>query len=183
MSTTQKPRSSARRLCIRLGKRSSQVTKPSKHLPFEHSDMEKVRLWVGQCSETHGINPRLIANMDQVCSTHYEHARRTLYKPQQDRGTCPSDQHKPTVKKMIASIEAALGLSPTGCQEIAPYAPRHPVLNAEGNLNPVDYHRVARTTTTVSWSDGTLATAYVTAPNSTMPMSVVTAMNEELKGV
>ena len=178
------PRFCARRLCTKLGIKAAAVTKPSKHLPYEHSEMEKVRFWVRHCADTHNIHPRLICNMDQVWSTHYECPKRTLYKPQPKRGICPTPYQKPSVGKIVDDIKKALGLAPPNNEAaVVQYTPKHPVLNAEGNLNPVDYHRLARTTTTISWCDGTLSTAYVTATNKSIPQNVVKEMNEELKGV
>jgi len=122
--------------------------------------------------------------MDQVWSTHYECPKRTLYKPQPKRGICPTPYQKPSVGKIVDDIKKALGLAPPNNEAaVVQYIPKHPVLNAEGNLNPVDYHRLARTTTTISWCDGTLSTAYVTATNKSIPQNVVKEMNEELKGV
>ena len=79
-------RSCARRLCAKLGIKTSKVTKPAKHLDFSQPDMEKVRLYVRTCSAQHGVHPRLIANFDQVYSSHLEHAKSTLHKRQCDQG-------------------------------------------------------------------------------------------------
>ena len=122
--------------------------------------------------------------MDQVCTTHYVCPRRTLYKPLQNRTILPSAVQKPSVAKIIEAIKQSLGVEPKKTENaVVQYNPRHPVLNAEGNLNPVDYHRLARTTTTISWCDGTLSTAYVTATNKSIPQNVLKEMNAELKGV
>ena len=146
--------------------------------------MESVRLWIRAASANYSVHPQLIANFDQVCTCHFKHTSHTLFKPKKDRGDIPKPMQKPSIEKLLESIKVGLGLAtPSNEQSVVEYTVRNPVLNAEGSLNPVDYARVARTTTTLTWCDGTMGVAYVTAPNSTMPRKVVEAMNEELKGV
>ena len=91
---------------------------------------------------------------------------------------------KPSTSKIIDALGMALGFEASGGGgEIVPYEAAAPCLNAEGNLVPVDYARQARTTTTLSWVDGYVDTAFVTAPFKSMPKNVADEMNKELAGV
>lgn len=146
--------------------------------------MEEVRLWVQKCEKTHGIHPRLICNFDQVCSMHFEHAKKVLFKPQSRTGEHVERFQKPSVKKMMTALKTSLGLNleiPHE-KEDAEHMPKHPLINADASTVAVDYCRQCRTTTTLSWADGDVGTAYVTATTASMPNQVVQTMNDELKG-
>ena len=137
------------------------MSKQSKHLDYDHPMVANVRAFVTLCVEQHRIDGRLVANFDQVWTMQYEGARRVLYKHESKRCSFFEKNNTPSVTKALNSIRKALSLEyDTGstkedvCQPVR--------LNAAGNLNPVDYARVPRTTTTLSWADGDLGRAFVT---------------------
>lgn len=149
--------------------------------------MKSVRWWVRNCTETHGVHPRLIANFDQVCTTHFEHAKKGLFKHSSKRGQLADPLSlKPSTKLILSKLHQAMNcpqLQEEQSDDVKPYEPKKPELNAEGHICNVEYYRLARTTTTLSWNDGTMGAAYVTARSSNMPQKVVDEINSELKGV
>lgn len=158
------PRSCVMRVCNRLGIRSSSVSKQSKHLDYTHPSMEAVRSFIGMSSEREGIEPRLVANFDQVWSMHYEGPRSVMYKHSSKRSQLfDTASSKPSLQRMTASIRRASNLHSAEDQQVVPKEVCKPVtLNAAGNLNVVDYARNARTLTTLSWADGDLGRGFIT---------------------
>ena len=69
---------------------------------------------------------------------------------------------------MVYSIRKALSLTDVEEESHVKEVCKTIHLNAGGNLNPVDYARVPRTTTTLSWSDGDLGRSFVTLQPGTM---------------
>lgn len=178
------PRRSAYRLCARTGIKMQALTKPSRHLEYDHPDMEQVRIWVRSCEQDHGVHPRLICNFDQVCSMHFQHSKSALHKSQSQQGQHPAPFCKPTMKKMLDTLRAALDLAhpnATSVEEDA-YEAAHPLTNADASTVSVDYARQCRTTTTLSWCDGDVGCAYVTATTTSMPAQTVEKLNKELQG-
>ena len=167
----------ARKTCARVGLHNHDIHKQSKHLHYDHPAMEAVRAYVQQKIKHDGVHPRLIANFDQVWCLQYQPARTILgYSGKRKENLKPSDS------RMLASIRAALGIG--GNQEVTAREPAQaPQLNAQGQVQPVEYARAARTTTTVSWSDGHLGRAYVTAASGVIPEALMKEMNKELDGI
>ena len=183
---TAHPRMQTYRLCQRVGLSSHCNGAPGRHLDFDHPQVEAVRTFVEHCHDTHGINKRLILNFDQVWTTMYSHSKRVLHKPVESLGNHPS-QHKPSMNKMIHSIREALAIE--SGEESPPepdqpgYTPRPVVLNAQANVSPIEGWRFPRTTTTISWSDGELAAAWITIKEGSAPDHVVKQLNSELAGL
>eukprot|EP00435_Cladocopium_sp_Y103_P049756 s1070_g15.t1 len=124
----------------------------SEHASFRTAT---VRTWTDLAVRTLGVHRRLIGNFDQVWSVQFQHARRIV-------GRVPSlgaQKHKPTVQQALDSIKFALGME-VPIREAQPGSSAY--LNPQGAMVPVDYARMARTTTTLSWADGSLGRAYVT---------------------
>lgn len=122
-------------------------------------------------SENH-IEPRLVANFDQVWSVHYEPPRSVLHKDESQLGQL-FDQvcSKRSVQKIIEQMEAYLGVqhSSAGSSKPKKGVCQHVTLNAAGSMNPVDYSRNPRTCTTLSWRDGDLERAWITLAPGAMP--------------
>ena len=166
------------RCCHSVGVRAHVLSKQSKHLDFQHPAMQRVRAYVDCAVQTKQVHPRLIGNFDQVWCLQYEPARSVL-----GVGSAPSN-HLPAQAKMIASIRNALDLGDPAAPEKKAHQPaKAPVLNPQGQVQPVEYGRLARTTTTLSWSDGVLGRAFITAASGSIPAKVVEEINQELKGV
>ena len=174
-------RKAAARCCNRLGIKHQQIAKPSRHLEFSHPDMEAVRVFTKQCSDSHSIHPRLILNFDQVCSTHFEHCRNAVFKDPAKQGVRPNLASRST-NKLVEAVEEAMGRSVRGSLEHTEYVPKPPQVNADACMNPVDYFLNCRTTTTLSWVDGEMGCAFVTAASGALPMKLVESINHELKG-
>ena len=162
------------RIATRLGLKGSSVSKQTRHLPYNHPSMCAVRNWVGMMVETKAVEPKLLCHFDQVWTTHYEAARRVLFKPIEKSGVVPGEKMKPTDEKLMASIRDALELSirgPDAGVKKKQDGPQQPELNAQSTLIPVEYQRNARTTTTLSFADGSLGRAYITASQSVLSES------------
>ena len=164
------PRMAAWRLCKRLGLRNALVNKQSKHLSCSHPSMEAVRKYIHMITERNEVEPRLVANFDQVWSVHYEPPKSVLHKNECKFGQLVNSplQKKRSVAKIVAQLEAYMGVSSKAtmssqntkvCELVT--------LDAPGRMNPVDYNRNARTVTTLSWRDGELGRSWITlAPGS-----------------
>ena len=159
----------AARICGKLGLRSSTCLKQTRHLPYDHGSMKMIRDWVELCVQSHQVHPKLVCHFDQVWTTHYEAAKRVLFKPIEDKGKMrPEHSRKPSVQRLLQSIRTALSLpSETEHEEIVKSdGPKKATLCAQSTLIPVEYPRHARTTTTLSFSDGSVGCAFVTAPST-----------------
>lgn len=155
-------RRASQRICAKLGLKSSSVAKQTRHLSYDHPSMCAVRGYVATLISKEKIEPRLMCHFDQVWTTHYEAAKRVLFKPSELAGELKPDRYKPTTEEMLRNIRKALEI-PVDDGNQKPKGPQAPTLCAQSTLIPVEYQRNARTTTTLSFADGTLGRAYVTA--------------------
>lgn len=171
-------------LANKLGLKSARISKQTRHLAYDHPNMKAVREWVSMAIETKKIDPRLMCHFDQVWSMHYEPAKRVLFK-QQDHAGQMKDLRKASEKAMLHKIRESLSLpaDPNSVVEKKDDGPAKATLNAQSTLVPVDGARVARTVTTLSWSDGSMGRGYITAPATAITDSVAEKMNQELKGL
>ena len=184
-------RKAAARMCSRLGIKKQALVKPSRHLDFSHPDMEAVRFFVQNCAQTHGVHPRMLCNFDQVCCVHFEHNRTNLRDtrpPQPPAANAaltkgPQQFQLPSVQRMLNAFKTSMGIeTPMPASEDEAYVPTQPKLNADGHTVSVDYHRQCRATATLSWADGEMGPAYITAQTSCVPDALVRKLNAELKG-
>ena len=114
-----------------------------------------------------------MCHFDQVWTTHWEPPKTVLFKDSSDKGKMRPDNSKPSQAQMLAKIRSALNLTETGNSdaivekkgEIKPAA-----LGPASTLVPVEYARVARTTTTLTWADGSMGQADVTASPDVVSM-------------
>lgn len=111
------------------------------------------------------VEPRLMVHFDQVWTTHFESARRVMFRAGDNNGL-PQEQHKPSTEKMLQSLRQALEI-PSDVSDVKGGHPAQPPsLSAQSTLVPVEYQRNARTVTTLSFADGTMGRAYITASSS-----------------
>lgn len=54
------------RLLQKCGIKSQANTKPGKHLPYDHPEMQAVRAWVAMANKKFSVHPQMICNFDQV---------------------------------------------------------------------------------------------------------------------
>lgn len=154
-------------MCNKLGLKTARISKQTRHLPYNHPSMSLVRDWVKMAVATRGIHEKLICHFDQVWTTHYEPSKKCLYKDANKLGELVSDNHKkPSQQRMLDEIKSSLCLPVAPRQGKTERGPKQAKLCAQSTLVPVDYQRLARTTTTLSWSDGSMGQAWVTAPAS-----------------
>ena len=170
------------RLLAKCGIKMQGNEKPGKHLAYDHPEMHAVRAWVGRADKDFGIHRRMIANFDQVWTCLYEHGKKVLYK------SAVSTQSKPRTKydKTLALIRSMMqndGEMPALEVKEYEYRPKPPQLNAQAKMTPVENWRLPRTTTTLTWSDGTMGTAFVSIASGSIPTNVMDTMNEKLKGI
>lgn len=151
------------RVCARLGLKSSSVSKQTRHLSYDHPSMVAVRNCVALLMQKENIDPRLMCHFDQVWSTQYEPAKRVLFKPMEESGQLKNDKSKPSTEKIVASLKQALSIVPDMPESSKKTVCQPPTLCAQSTLIPVEYQRNARTTTTLSFADGTMGRAYITA--------------------
>ena len=131
--------------------------------------MAMVRDFVSTCTERDQVDPRLIANFDQVWSVHYEPPRRVVHKHESNRGVLHDpDARKRSLQKVMHQIREALGVNSAADRSARKEVCQPVQLNASGNLNPVDYARKARTCTTLSWRDGDMGRAWITIQPGSM---------------
>eukprot|EP00435_Cladocopium_sp_Y103_P006935 s13_g2.t1 len=155
-------RKASARICARLGLKASCVSKQTRHLTYDHPSMCAVRNYIAMLINKEQIEPRLMCYFDQVWTTHFEAAKRVLFKPREQAGVLNDIKLKPTKEQMIRSIRQALEISVEPDHE-KKKGPKAPTLTAQSTLVPVEYQRNSRTTTTLSFADGTLGRAYITA--------------------
>lgn len=116
---------------------------------------------------TEQIHEKLIAHFDQVWTVHFEPSKRCLYKDQDKQGQlAPENTRKPSKQRMLDAIRKSLNMPLADQDDAVEPGPKKAKLCAQSTLVPVDYQRVARTTTTLSWSTGDMGRAYITAPAS-----------------
>ena len=152
------------RMCAKAGIHSAAVGKQTRHLPYNHVSMRAVREWVATAVEYNKVDPRLMAHFDQVWSVHFEPSKRVLWKDASKHSE-QKDPMKPSEKAMLSRLKEALGV-PSSEPPKTEHTVEMASLNAQSTLVPVDQARVARTTTTLAWSDGTMGRAYITAPST-----------------
>ena len=159
-------RLAAWRISKKLGLRNAAVSKQSKHLSYSHPSMEAVRKYIQVITSKNEVEPRLVANFDQVWSVHYEPPKSVLHKPEDQFGQL-CDKRK-SFQKIIEQLEIYMGVSDRASMSSNRKRVCAPVaLDGPGAMNPVDYNRNARTLTTLSWRDGDLGRAWITlAPGS-----------------
>ena len=138
--------------------------------------MAMVREWVQMMIATHKVDGRLMCHFDQVWTTHWEPPKTVLFKDSSEKGKMRPDNSKPSQVQMLDKIRSALNLTGTGNSGdsdaivekkggIKPAA-----LGPASTLVPVEYARVARTTTTLTWADGSMGQADVTASPDVVSM-------------
>ena len=164
------PRMSVSRACNKLGIKGSSVSKQTRHLHFDHPSMEVLRNWVTMACQTSKVNERLVAHFDQVWTQLYEPAKRVLYKNPEEQGKNDPDRKllPPSKTNMLDCFRKALNLPGSMVRSKEKDGPQKASLCAQSTLVPIDYARYPRTTTTLSWIDGTMGRAYVTAASNVL---------------
>lgn len=162
---------------------------PARHLDSSHPQVEAVKAFVARCTETHGVDRRLIANFDQVWTVNFNHSKHVIHKPEERVGD-QKPKYKPSMEKMLASIRQALMLEsdesdnvPDASTKKKTYVPQRPVLDAQACISPIEGWRFPRTTTTLSWSDGELGSSWITVKEGSAPEEVIKKLNEEMAGL
>ncbi len=144
------------------------MSKQTRHLPFDHPSMQLIRDWVTLMIETKEIEPRLMCHFDQVWTTHFEAAKKVLHKKASELGNLQLECSKPSMNHLLQSIREALSLPQQPKKASDPEPGQRPTLCAQSTLVPVEYQRNARTTTTLTFADGSMGRAYVTASSSVL---------------
>ena len=160
-------RKAAQRLCNKVGISSSKITKlATKHLAYNNPSMALVREWVQMMITTRQIDGRLLCHFDQVWTTHWEPSKCTLFKDTAKAGQMAPNRSKPSQREMLTKIKSALNITENANSgaivEKEKGGIKQAALGPASTLVPVEGGRVARTTTTLSWADGSMGTAYVT---------------------
>ena len=149
--------------------------------------MNAVRLFVAEACEKHSVHAQMVANFDQVWTQLYEHKTKTWFKGKEKENKFPSST-KPSMQKIASSIRSALHLEPTTDEAVAEdeasnqYKVKYVELNAQANVSPIDNWRHPRTTTTISWCDGDLSSAFITVKSGAAPEKTIDELNRQLKG-
>lgn len=87
-----------------------------------------------------------MCHFDQVWTTHYEPAKKVLFKPTEKAGQVDAEGYKPSTEKMLNSIKRALRIHDHDDSVAKAAGPAPPTLCAQSTLVPVEYNRNARTT-------------------------------------
>lgn len=173
------------RLCAKLGLKGARISKQSRHVPYSHPSMQEIREWISMATSSQKVDARLMCHFDQVWSVHFEPARRVLWKSAEAGNEMVDPNHKkPSQKAMLEKIREALSNSvkDTTVEKKKNYEVKQAALGPQSTLVPVDNSRIAKTVTTLSWADGSMGRAYVTAPSTTISDSVAEEMNQQLRG-
>lgn len=151
-------------------------------MPYDHPDMKAIREWISMAISSKKIDPRLMCHFDQVWSVHFEAAKRVFFKPQDEAGSM-KDVRPASERSMLHKIRQALSLpSNEDGRDSKKDGPAHAQLNAQSTMVPVDGSRLAKTVTTLSFADGTMGRAYITAPTTTITDKIAEEMNNKLQG-
>ena len=158
-------RKHAQRLCRKCGVLLTQNSKPGRHLPFHHPQMEKVRTWVNYQIASGAVNGQLLANFDQVWSLLYRPASRTL----RQSSSVPGQHSKePSLRKIRHCIQRVMDLPLTESFEPKPSDGIRQVQGGPAGHSPVESYRIPRTLTTLSWADGAMGRGFVTCKSDHM---------------
>lgn len=161
-------RKATQRVAARLGLKGHSVSKQTRHLDYNHPSMVAVREWVQMMVSSDQVEPRLMAHFDQVWSAHYEPARHVLFKEGDKKGLC-KEKSNPSTEKMLQSLRQALHFPSEEGDAKGNQPAQPPSLCAQSTLVPVENQRQARTVTTLSFADGSMGRAYITASQSILP--------------
>lgn len=152
----------AQRLCKKCSIGLQSNLKPGKHLPYEHVSMERVRSWVAFQIESGAIDPRVMANFDQVWSMAWRPRKKTLQKKGGEDGV-DSIARSQQLRRARHLIQRFLDKPMTESLDIDSGVVNPPVVRGAAAANvPVEGFRQPRTLTTLSWSDGRLGRGFVT---------------------
>ena len=156
-------RKQAQRLSRKCGLVLCANTKPGRHLPFHHPQMQKVRAWINFQISSGEIHGRLLCNFDQVWSLLFRPCSRSL----QSRATLAKPRADPystqlSLRKIRHCIERVMDLPIAETFESETKVGSVTVQGGAAACSPVDTYRMPRTLTTVSWADGTMGRGFVT---------------------
>lgn len=171
-------RKHAQRICRKCGLLPVLNSKPGRHLPYNHPQMEKVRSWVCHQISTGKYDGRLISNFDQVWSLQYRPRAKNL----QQRPRVDELSRSTALKKIRHCIERVLNLDftePMQDKEMDNAEVHEP--NVQGGcaaMGVVDGWRIPRTVTTVSWADGSLGRAFITCRSDALTEAQRTEANQ-----
>ncbi|CAK9044101.1 Malate dehydrogenase 2 [Durusdinium trenchii] len=167
----------AQRLCRKCGILLTQNSKPGRHLPFHHPQMEKVRTWVNYQIASGAVNGQLLANFDQVWSLLYRPASRTL----RQSSSVPDPHSKElSLRKIRHCIQRVMDLPLTESFEPKPSDGIRQVQGGPAGHSPVESYRIPRTLTTLSWADGAMGRGFVTCKSDHMSEKDRNQANQEL---
>ena len=179
------PRKQAERLCTVFGITSRSNDKPGAHLPFQHHQLEAVRVQAQRLAQEGHVHERLIGNFDQCWSTTFRPNKKTLQK----KASLKNEVDDPLVRSALMrrirhNIERTLDLpltEPDPSVKVLQTTVKEPAVQGGACAAAmVDAWRVPRTITTLSWIDGHLSRAWISYRKGTISEEVRSRLNDEL---
>eukprot|EP00438_Fugacium_kawagutii_P013863 Skav228403 [mRNA] locus=scaffold3824:14733:31266:- [translate_table: standard] len=169
----EKSLSMLQRICGLFGISNKSNEKPGAHLPFDHPQLQAVRVHIRKLAAEGQVHDQLIMNFDQVWSTNFRPTKRSLQK----RASLKGETKDPHVRSMMMrrirhNIERFLDLPFTEAdpdQKILQPDLRPPtVLGGEAASGMIEAWRVPRSVTTLSFVDGYIGRSFVTVRSGTL---------------
>lgn len=148
----------AARLCRKCGMMPTANTKPGKHLPPEHPQMQKVRSWLQAQIHSGRCHGQLLCNFDQVWTLMFRPAKSLL----NQRDSVDELSSSCSLKRLRHCLERCLDLPFTDEVEVQREVHRPRIQGGPGASGSVEQWRAPHTLTTVSWADGTMTRGFVT---------------------
>ena len=133
-------------------------TKPGKHLPPEHPQMQKVRSWLQAQIHSGRCHGQLLCNFDQVWTLMFRPAKSLL----NQRDSVDELSSSCSLKRLRHCLERCLDLPFTDEVEVQREVHRPRIQGGPGASGSVEQWRAPHTLTTVSWADGTMTRGFVT---------------------
>ena len=140
---------------------------------------------VQQLVQTGRVHPRLVLNYDQVWSTAFRPARRTLQKDPSQRGVFKDPLYRSCMLKQIRhNVERSLDLplteSDPSIKVLREHLPQPRIQGGAAASASVEAWRIPRSVTTLSFIDGHVGRSYITVKAGTLPEEARLRLNQEL---
>ena len=172
----------AHRICRKAGLVNRSNSKPGRHLPPGHPQLQRVQEWVKVQLHRGHYDGRLLGNFDQIWSLNFSPARKTL-----QRADAPPDDlsRQMSLRRIRHCVERVLSQPFTeGMGDTESVVEVHKPKLTGGQVAhcPAEGYRIPRTLTSLSWADGTLGRGFITCRRDTLSERQREEANEEIWG-
>ena len=102
----------ASRFCTRFGCGRYKNEKPGKHLEFNDPQLVAIRRFISRSVQEGKVNPRLIANFDQIWTLTFEPMKKIAFKQSKQAGEKTDGQRRPQKAALMEKMRVAKGRLP-----------------------------------------------------------------------